>query len=78
MAIKIFCNACQRYIRDARPNEISELKGIEICTDCEDRIKGLWNDVEKLQKQLEQRARVMFSDAKAQLDGAVKKVIREE
>jgi len=77
MAVKIFCNACQNYIRDARKDEMHELKGTEICEECEGKIKNTWAEVDKMQKQIEQRMRVMISDARAKLDEAMRKVIRE-
>ena len=77
MAVKIFCNACQRFIRDAKAHELSELKGTEICQECEGRIKGLWDEVESVAKKGTVKIENAVSKAKADMEEAMRRVIKE-
>ena len=77
MAVKIFCNACQRFIRDAKAHEISELRGTEICQECETRIQGLFADVEKTAKRGIVKIENAASKARADMEEAMRRVIKE-
>ena len=78
MAIKVFCDACETFIRNARDDELSDLKGGVICPDCEGKINELFTFLDKHQKQTEQKIRVVFSDARATLERRVRKVMKSE
>ena len=78
MAIKIFCNSCQKYIRDAKPGEISSLRGIEICQECE----GAYSDfIKKIQKAADRAVDKITSAAKnfqAEAEEAKRHIITPE
>lgn len=78
MAVKIFCNACQNFIRDARRDELSELKGTEICVSCETRVQGLYDEVEKVARKSVVRIQNAADKAKADMEEAMRRVIKEE
>lgn len=78
MAVKIFCNACQHFIRDARRDELSDLKGTEICFPCETRIKGLFDEVDKIAKRSAVKIQSAADKARADLEEAMRRVIKEE
>ncbi len=42
MAIKVFCNICEKFIKNAEQPEFQKLTGKEMCTDCGEKVKGLY------------------------------------
>jgi hypothetical protein len=76
MAVKVFCNACHRFIKEANRNEIKTLTGEEICQNCETTVHNLFADVGKVAQrgivQLEKKR----DDIKAEMDSLRKKVIK--
>jgi hypothetical protein len=78
MAVKIFCNACQNFIRDARRDELSDLKGTEICVPCETRVKGLYDEVEKVARRSIVKIQTASDKGKADMEEAMRRVIKEE
>lgn len=77
MSVKIFCNACQKYIKDAKASELSDLRGTEICVDCETRIKGLFDEVDKIGKRGTVKIQTAVDKAKSDLEEAMRRVIKE-
>ena len=77
MAVKIFCNACQEFIRDAKQHELSDLKGTEICVSCETRIKGLFDEVDRVAKKSVVKIQNVAGQARAELEEAMRRVIKE-
>lgn len=78
MAVKIFCNACQTFIRDARRDELSSLQGTEICAGCETRIKGIFDEVEKIGRRSVIKIETATGKGRADLEEAMRRVIKEE
>jgi hypothetical protein len=78
MAVKIFCNACQKYIRDAKRDEIPSLKGTEICEACEQGHLALLDQVEKIAKRGIVQIENKRDKVKADIDEAVRKVVRAD
>ena len=78
MPIKIFCNACQQYIRDAKRSEIGMLPGKEVCEDCELKMQMTWRQIDKIQHRAEQRINKAVSKIRAELDEAINRVVKPE
>lgn len=78
MAVKIFCNMCQKFIRDAKAVEISNLRGTEICTDCDKKTGGLIADMEKVSLRSVKQIQDIANRAKAELEEMKKRVIQGE
>jgi hypothetical protein len=78
MAVKIFCNMCQKFIRDAKIIEISNLKGTEICIDCEKKTGGFIVDMEKASLRAVKQIQDISSRARAELEEMKKRVIEGE
>lgn len=78
MAVKVFCNACHGFIKEADKNQIRTLTGEEICEDCETIVENLFTDVGKVAQrgivQLEKKR----DDIKAEMDSLRKKVIKRD
>jgi hypothetical protein len=78
MAVKIFCNACQKYIRDAKPNEMSELKGTEICEPCKDLLGSVRAELDKAKNRSLHRIEQAYGKGVAEIDDAMRRVIKGE
>ena len=78
MAVKIFCNSCQKFIKDASPNEISLLRGTEICTDCEAGFSKAMEEIERISKRGIVQIERKRDDIKAKLEEAMRSVIGGE
>ncbi len=73
MALKIFCDACQKYIRDVRPDDM--LTGNEICQDCKEKMGKIFKDVEKVAKRAISTIQKRQSTALAELEEAMRRVV---
>lgn len=73
MALKIFCDACQRYIRDAHRND--DLTGNEVCSNCAGKMEATFNEVTKIEKRCISAIQKQASNARAQLEEAMRRVI---
>jgi hypothetical protein len=78
MAVKIFCNSCQKFIKDASPNEISLLRGTEICVDCEGKFSEVLLKIEKIAKTSMVKIERARDDAKVKIDEAMHNVMEGE
>jgi ribosomal protein L44E len=78
MAVKIFCNMCQKFIRDAKAVEISNLRGTEICNDCDKKTAGFIADMEKTSLRAVKQIQDIANRAKADLEEMKKRVIQGE
>lgn len=46
MAVKVHCSVCEKFIKDIHGKDISALTGKEICSECGDKIDGLFKNME--------------------------------
>ena len=78
MSVKIFCNSCQKFIKDANKNEIKSFDGNEICEEC---LKFTLSKIEEI-KGVARRGVVSIETARdralADLDRSIRKVIRRD
>ena len=75
MAVKIFCDACQQYIRDA--NQDDDLRSGAICPDCKLLMKGIFIDVHKIAQRAISTIQKKESSAKAELEEAMRRVVAD-
>ena len=78
MAVKIFCNACKGFIKDANKVEIRALTGEEICESCEKGVKNAFDDVDKAAKRAIVQIESLRDQKKAELERMAKKVIKSD
>jgi len=78
MAVKIFCNACQSFIKNATKNDLNTLTGDEICSSCETRINTMFVDVEKSARRGIVQIERKRDDIRAELERMMKKVITSD
>ena len=76
MAVKIFCNACQKFIRDAVKNDLKSLDGSEICEDCLNFTKAKIDEIKKTANRGIQSINFARDKALTELDRSIRKVIR--
>ena len=78
MSVKIFCNSCQKYIKDADKNELKTLDGNEICEDC---LKFTLNKIEEIKRVARQgvvNIEKTRDSALVDLDRSIRKVIHSD
>lgn len=78
MAIKIFCNACKGFIKNAEKGEIKSLTGEEICVDCEKLVTNAFTHVTKMAQRGVLQLEKKRDDIKAEMDRLRKKVIKAD
>ena len=75
MAVKIFCNCCESFIRNAKPNEIANLKGTEICETCSGKMAKTLEEIETIYKRFMSSVQLARNTAKDEIEEARRKVI---
>lgn len=79
MAVKIFCNMCQTYIKDAiNKNEIRNLTGSEVCESCSSKAKTAMDEIIKASKRSIVQIESLRDQRKAELERMYKKVIKAD
>lgn len=77
MAVKIFCNQCTNFIREARQAEFSKLTGEEICQTCRERNLKTFSEVEKARDAAIAHIKRVASEHLVKLDEAMRRVVSE-
>ena len=74
MALRVFCDSCQTFIKIAKQDEVSELKGPVVCQACLNKSSAYLKQVEGVAAQavneihaVLDRARAAFDDARHRL-----------
>ena len=75
MAVKIFCNSCQKYIKDAEKNELKTLDGNEICKACLDFTIHKIEEIKAVARRGVVSVETTRDKALADLDRSIRKVI---
>jgi hypothetical protein len=78
MAVKVFCNCCQQYIKDCKPNEINNLRGNEICAACESKVNATLKAVDDAMKRAVTHIQQVGGKAIAELDEMKRRVLEGE
>lgn len=76
MAVKVFCNQCQKFIKDAELNEMKKLTGEEICLACQTYNKSAFDEVDKLRRETVSKVNKICNDVQLELDNAIRRVLR--
>ena len=78
MPLKYFCNSCQEYIRDVRPEEISSLRGTEICEKCESKHSEYLIAIDKASKKAMNKINDAVNRFQAECEEAKRHVVKTE
>ena len=78
MAVKIFCNSCQEFIKNATKNDLNGLTGQEICQPCEAKVKSAFDEVEKAARRGIVQIERKRDDIKVTLERMSKKVMKPD
>ena len=78
MSVKIFCNSCQTFIKNASKNDFNKLTGSEICEPCETQVKSAFDAVDKAARRGIVQVERQRDDIKAELERMAKKVIKPD
>lgn len=74
MAIKVFCNSCQRFIKDIQKRDLSDATGTEICTECYNKTVLYVNEVKKIAGETINKINGVLDKALAEFDEAKRRV----
>ena len=75
MGVRIFCNTCETFIRNAKKEEFKTLSGDEICTGCAGKIETGIQAFEKAADRAIKQIGIKRTDGKATLDRMLAKVV---
>ncbi len=64
MAIKIFCNICDKFIREISQTEVSKITGEEVCAVCQKKINNAFMELDNAEKEFQKAINQIFTDAK--------------
>jgi hypothetical protein len=78
MSVKIFCNSCQKFIKDANKNELKSLDGNEICEECLNFTLAKIEDIKRVARQGIVTVEKTRDKALADLDRSIRKVIHSD
>lgn len=70
MALRVFCDSCQSFIKIAKENEVSELKGAVICQACVNKSSAYLKLVEKISNESINKINGVLDKARADFDDA--------
>lgn len=76
MAVKIFCNSCQKFIKEASKKEFSDLTGSEICENCEQKVADALKDIEKTANRAIVQIQTTLGKAKSDIEELMRRVVR--
>lgn len=75
MSLKVFCDTCQEFIKVAKQDEVSELKGPVICQKCLNKSSDYLKQVERIASQAMNSINNTLDRARAEFDDARHKVV---
>jgi hypothetical protein len=78
MSVKIFCNSCQKFIKDASKNELKTLDGNEICEKCLNFTLAKIEDIKRIARQGIVTVEKARDKALVDLDRSIRKVIQSD
>jgi protein-arginine kinase activator protein McsA len=70
MALRVFCDSCQTFIKIAKMDEVSELKGPVICQNCLTKSSTYLKQVERVAGESINKINNVLDAAKAAFDDA--------
>jgi hypothetical protein len=57
---------------------VGKITGLEICPDCEEKTKGVWDEIDKISRRSQLSIQKKADKAKADLESALMKVLKKE
>jgi len=78
MALRVFCDSCQKYIKTAKQDEVSELKGPVVCQDCVNKSSAYLKQVEKVAGEAQNKINNVLDAARAAFDDARHRLVDAE
>lgn len=75
MSLKVFCDSCQQFIKVAKQDEVSELKGPVICQVCLNKSSAYLKQVEKIASEATNKINGILDRARSEFDDARHRVV---
>lgn len=64
MAIKIFCNICDKFIQEVPQTDIGKITGNEVCSVCQKKINGVFIELDNTEKDFQKTISQLYANAK--------------
>lgn len=74
MALKLFCTACQKFIKEVTPQEAKDLADEVICKDCENVHRDLLDKLNAEYKKISSNLSKLHNDSVVRLENIIRKV----
>ena len=78
MALRVFCDSCQTFIKVAKENEVSDLKGTVICQSCVSKTSAYLKEVQSIAGQSINKINGVLDAAKAAFDDARHRLVEQK
>ena len=78
MALRVFCDSCQTFIKVAKENEVSDLKGTVICQSCVNKTSVYLKEVQSIAGQSINKINNVLDSAKAAFDDARHRLVEQK
>ena len=78
MTLKIFCNSCHEFVRDAKSEEISSLRGTEICQGCESKHSEFLAKIDKMANRATNKINDVLNRFQADCEEAKRHIVKAE
>ena len=70
MALRVFCDSCQTFIKIAKQEDVSDLKGPVVCQACLYKVNVYLKQVERIAGESINKINSVLDNARAQFDDA--------
>jgi len=78
MSLKLFCNVCHNFIREATAKDVGKLTGEEICPDCMGKTKDAYDAIEKSAHRTCRKIDALAQKGRAELELIMARVMKRE
>jgi hypothetical protein len=78
MALRVFCDSCQTFIKIAKQDEVSDLKGPVICQVCLNKSSAYLKQVERVAGESINKINNILDSARAAFDDARHRLVDAE
>lgn len=76
MALKLFCTACQKFIKEVSPQEASKLEDEIICDGCKKFTQGLLDNLNSEYQKQSRRLSKIHNEGVQKLESIIRKVVK--
>lgn len=64
MSVKLYCNACEKFLKEMDEKETRSITGKELCKSCEERINQAFKGIDNAQKKYQSEIDALYNEVK--------------